>query len=166
MEFLFSARLQADSLQLYQRQAPLQIFYKVLLRFLAIYSGFFDILETFISQSTYQSRLLTVVRFPKCSFPNLQYIFRAADYGLRKPKMLNVLDENLIPIEWQDVNVISNVKYTAIYSKTCLNSLLYIQQRRIQNPIKRLRQSFSRIFLSILNSFHPLTIFGKSSISV
>ena len=58
---------------------------------------------------------------------------------LRKPKTPNVFDENLILLKWQNINVISNVKYTAIYSKTCLGGLLYIQQRRIQNPITRVR---------------------------
>ena len=53
MEFLFSASLKAESLQLYQKYPPLQIFYRILLRFLAIYSAFLDILGTFISQSTY-----------------------------------------------------------------------------------------------------------------
>ena len=53
MEFLFSASLKAESLQLDLKYPPLQIFYRVLLRFLAIYSAFLDILGTFISQSTY-----------------------------------------------------------------------------------------------------------------
>ena len=53
MEFLFSTRLQAEDLQLDQNYAPLQIFYNVLLRFVAIYNEFFNILVTFISQSIY-----------------------------------------------------------------------------------------------------------------
>ena len=88
MELLFF--LKAESLQLYQNYPPLQIFYKILLRLLAIYSAFLNILGTFIAQSTYQSQYLTVVRFSKYLFPKLQYIFRATDYGLRKPKMSKV----------------------------------------------------------------------------
>ena len=40
MKLLFLARLQAESLQFYQKYCPLQIFYKVSLRFLAIYCEF------------------------------------------------------------------------------------------------------------------------------
>ena len=63
----------------------------------------------------------------------------AGDYGLRKPKMLNVSNEIVIVLKWQNIHVIPNIKFTAINSKSCPSSLLYIQQRRIQNPIKRLR---------------------------
>ena len=49
---------------------------------------------------------------------------RAGDYSLRK--ILNVSNENLIELEWQ-IHVISNIKFTAIFSKTYPNSLLYIQ---------------------------------------
>ena len=144
MEFLFSTRLQAEGLQLYQKYTLLQVFSKVLLRFVAIYDELFDISGTFISPSICQQRLLTVVRVSKYSFPKLQHIFRAGDYGLRKPKMLNVSTENLIFLKWLNIYVISNIKFNGTYSKTCPSSLLYIQQRRIQNPIRRLRQSFSR----------------------
>ena len=51
---------------------------------------------------------------------------RAGDYGLRKLMMLNVSNGNLIELEWQ-IHVISNIKFTAISSKTYPNSLLYIQ---------------------------------------
>ena len=129
MEFFFSARLQADGLQLYQKHNPLQIFFKSLLRFVAIYKEFLDILENFISQSTYYSWLLTFASFSKYLFPKLQYIFSARDYGLRKPTMLNVVK-------------MLNVKFTAIYSKTCPITLFYIQQRCIQNPIKRQDRAF------------------------
>ena len=53
MELLISASLKAESLQFYQNYPPLQIFYKILLRLLAIYSAFLNILGTFIAQSTY-----------------------------------------------------------------------------------------------------------------
>ena len=49
---------------------------------------------------------------------------RAGDYSLRK--ILNVSNENLIELEWQ-IHVISNIKFTAIFSKTYPNSLLYIE---------------------------------------
>ena len=51
---------------------------------------------------------------------------RAGDYSLRKLIMLNVSNENLIELKWQ-IHVISNIKLTAIFSKTYPNSLLYIQ---------------------------------------
>ena len=117
--------------------------------------------------------MLTVVRFSKYSFPKLQYISRARDYGLRKLKMLNVSNENLIALKWQNIHFISNVKFTAIYSKTCPSSLLYIQQRRILNPItlhsakaysELYQTSKIELFSKIVNSFHMLTIFAKCSI--
>ena len=37
----------------------------------------------------------------------------------------------------ENIPVISNIKYTAVCSKTWPSSLLYIQQRRIQTPFKR-----------------------------
>ena len=43
------------------------------------------------------------------------------------------------------IDVISSIKYTTIYSKTWPSSLLYIQQRRIQNPFKRQTQSFGGV---------------------
>ena len=52
---------------------------------------------------------------------------------LRKPKMPRVLNGNLVVLKWQNIHVISNIKYTTIYSKTWPSSLLYMQQRRIQN---------------------------------
>ena len=129
MEFLSSARLQVEGLQLYQKYTPLQIFFKALLRFVAIYKEFLNIFGNFISQSTYYSWLLTFVSFSKYLFPKLQYLFSAGDYGLWKPNMLNVLK-------------MLNVKFTAIYSKTCPSTLFYIQQSCIQNPIKRQDRAF------------------------
>ena len=55
MEFLFSIRLQAEGLQLYPKYASLQVFSKILLRFVPIYNEFFDSLGTFISQNTFSS---------------------------------------------------------------------------------------------------------------
>ena len=85
------------------------------------------------------------------------YIYRTADYGPRKPEMPRILNGNLIVLKWQNIHVISNIKYTAIYiySKTWPSSLLYIQQRRIQNPFQRL----SKEVISL-----EVTIFTKNSI--
>ena len=60
---------------------------------------------------------------------------------LRKPKMPKVLNGNLIALKWQNIHVISNIKYTTIYSKTWPSTLRYIQQRRIPNPFKHQKQS-------------------------
>ena len=38
----------------------------------------------------------------------------ATDYGLGRPKILSVLNGNLIVLKLQNVYVISNLKYTAI----------------------------------------------------
>ena len=43
---------------------------------------------------------------------------KTADYGLRKPKMPRVLNGNLIVLKWQNIHMISNIKYTTVYSKT------------------------------------------------
>ena len=71
--------------------------------------------------------------------------------------MPRIPNENLIVLKWQNIHVISNIKYTAIYiySKTWPSSLLYIQQRRIQNPFQRL----SKEVISL-----EVTIFTKNSI--
>lgn len=63
--------------------------------------------------------LPTVVKFSNyTSSKKLQYIFRARDYGLRKSKMLSVPNRNTIVLKWENILVISNIKYTAIHSKT------------------------------------------------
>ena len=80
---------------------------------------------------------------------------RAADYGPRKPKVLSVFNGNLIILKWQNIHVVSNLKYTTIYTKTWLSSLLYIQQRVIQNAFKCLNKEVT--FLEVI-------IFTKSSI--
>ena len=43
------------------------------------------------------------------------YIYRTADYGPRKPEMPRILNGNLIVLKWQNIHVISNIKYTATY---------------------------------------------------
>ena len=63
--------------------------------------------------------MLNIVRISKYSFIKLQYIFRAGDYGLRKLAVLNVSNENLVVLKWQNMHVISYIKFNAICSKTC-----------------------------------------------
>ena len=58
---------------------------------------------------------------------------RAVAYGLRKRRMLSVSNGNLIVLKWENIHVISNIKYVAIYSKIWASSLLYIRQGHIQN---------------------------------
>ena len=42
--------------------------------------------------------------------------------------MSRVLNGNLIALKWQNISVISNIKYSVKYGKTWSSSLLYIQQ--------------------------------------
>ena len=74
---------------------------------------------------------------------------QAVDYGLRKHKKLNVLNGNLIVLKWPNIHVISNLKYTAIYTKTRPSSLLYIKQRLIQSPFKRLSKDITSLEVTI-----------------
>ena len=57
-------------------------------------------------------------------------MYRTADNGLRKLKMPSVSNGTLIALKWQKIQVISNIKYAAISSKTWPGSLPYIQQRQ------------------------------------
>ena len=50
----------------------------------------------------------------------------ARDHGLRKPTVLRVSNGNLIILKWQNIHVISNIKYSAICGKTWPSILLYI----------------------------------------
>ena len=65
-------------------------------------------------------------------------------------KMPRVSNGNLIVLKWKNIHAISNIKYTAIYSKTWPSSLLYIQQRRIQNPFQRLSKEVILLEVTIL----------------
>ena len=64
------------------------------------------------------------------------------DCGLRNPKMSRVSNGNLIVLKQQNIHMISNIKQRKRErqkeSKTQSSSLLYIQQRRIQNPFQHL----------------------------
>ena len=97
MKLIFSTKLQAEGLQLYQKYAALQIFPQG-------FAQIFSYLERI-------SRHFTNFYFP-------ENVLVAADYDLRKPKMLNVSDGNLIVPKWQNIHDISNIKYIVIYSKT------------------------------------------------
>ena len=114
MEFIFLAKLQVEDLQLYQKYALLQIFSKIFAQTCSFLKEFLKILRTSVSQKKLYQRLLA-----------------AADYDLRKPKMLRVSNGNLLVLKCQNIHVISNLKYTAMYNKAWRGSLLYIQQRRI-----------------------------------
>ena len=103
-------------LKFYQKNASLIVFFKIFAQIcsVVIYKGIFKILRT--SQKTFQQPLLTVLRSQKYSFPQkLQHIYRTANYGLRKPEILRV--SNRIVLKSQNIHVISNIKYTAIYIK-------------------------------------------------
>ena len=131
MELIFWTKLQFEGLQHYEKYTPLQV------------------LPTFFAQScSYLKKVYR--RFRNFYFP--RHLFVAALTVLRFlkihiQKMLSVSNGNLIELKWRNI---SNIKCTAINSKSWSSSLLYIQQRNIQNPIKRLRQSF---FQKIINSF-------------
>ena len=129
MELIFSTKLQAEGLQLYQKYSLLQVFSK----------GFAQI----FSYLKKISRHFTNFYFP-------EKLLVDADYNLRKPKMLGVSNGNLIVPKWQNIHDISNIKYIVKYSKTWPSSLLYIQQRRIQNPIKRLSKEVASLEVTIL----------------
>ena len=76
-------------------------------------------------------------------------------YDLRKNEMLTISNVNLNIPKLENMHVISNKKYSGIYSLTLPSSLLCIQQSFIQNPIKHLRQSF---YSKLVNRFHSLSI--------
>ena len=44
-------------------------------------------------------------------------MFRAADYRLRKTKILSMWNGNIIVLEWRYLHVISNIKYTEYIAK-------------------------------------------------
>ena len=136
MEFVFPRNLQVDSLQL---TFLYKYFPRFLLRFVVFYKRFANILGTSIFQSIYNQPLLAFVVASKYSFPKkLQHIFRAGDYSLRKTKMRNVSNGKLIVLKSENIYVLLNIKYTAIIcSKTRPTSLLYVEQKHIQNSIKR-----------------------------
>ena len=136
MEFVFPRNLQVDSLQLTFLH---KYFPRFLLRFVVFYKRFANILGTSIFQSIYNQPLLAFVVASKYSFPKkLQHIFRAGDYSLRKTKMRNVSNGKLIVLKSENIYVLLNIKYTAIIcSKTRPTSLLYVEQKHIENSIKR-----------------------------
>ena len=63
--------------------------------------------------------------------------------------MPRVSNGDLIALKWQNIHVVSNIKYSA---KTWPTSLLYIQQKRIQDP-------FQCLIKEVISS--EVTIFTK-----
>ena len=74
--------------------------------------------------------------------------------------MPRVSNGNLIVLKWQNIHVISNIKYTAIYifSKTSPSSLLYMQQKRIQNPFQRLSKKVISLEVTVLSKSSILDV--------
>ena len=147
---IFLKILQVEGLQLYQKYASLQIFSK---SFAQICSYLQGVSRNFINLCFPEN--LLVAAASRCKVFNIfssikvtEYM-QAVDYGLRKHKKLNVLNGNLIVLKWPNIHVISNLKYTAIYTKTRPSSLLYIMQRLIQNPFKRLSKDITSLEVTI-----------------
>ena len=73
---------------------------------------------------------------------NVTAYIQDRDCGLRNPMMSRVSNGNLIVPKQQNIHMISNIKQRKRErqkeSKTQSSSLLYIQQRRIQNPFQHL----------------------------
>ena len=59
------------------------------------------------------------------------------------PRISNV---DLIALKWQDIHVVSNIKYS---EKTWPSSLIYIQWRRIQKPFQRLSKDVISLEVTI-----------------
>ena len=100
MELIFSTKLQVQGLQLYQKMLLYKYFPKFLLRFVVFYKDFLEILQTYVSQKTFQQQLLA-----------------ATDYGLRKPKILSVSNGNLIVLKWQNIRYFKPKIYCNINQK-------------------------------------------------
>ena len=64
------------------------------------------------------------------------------------------------------MHVVLNIKYTAIYSKTWPSSLLYIQQRRIQNPFQRISKEFISLEVPIFTENSILDVCEGSEYDV
>ena len=129
MEFIFPTNLQVDSLQMTFLH---KYFPRFLLRFVVFYKRFANILGTSIFQSIYNQPLLAVAVVSKYSFPkNLQYIFRAGEYSLRKTKMHNVSNGNLIVLKSENIYVLLNIKYTAIICSKTRPRVYFIFSRSI-----------------------------------
>ena len=114
MEFIFWQNCRLKICSFTKNMLFCKYFPRYLLRLVVFFKEFLKILRTSVSQKKLQQRLLA-----------------AADYDLRKPKMLRVSNGNLLVLKCQNIHVISNLKYTAMYNKAWRGSLLYIQQRRI-----------------------------------
>ena len=140
-------------LKFYQKNASLIVFFKIFAQIcsIVIYKGIFKILRT--SQKTFQSPLLTVLRSQKYSFPQkLQHIYRTANHGLRKPEIPGVSNRNLIVLKWQNIHVISNMKYTAIYIKRNMAKQFTLHSAKAYlEPFPMSKQA---VYLIGVNYFH------------
>ena len=104
-------------LQLYQKHAPLQVkrllFLRFLPRFVVFYRGFskfykLAFLRKPFSRGCWPLQGSQNIDFHKsCSI----YIYMATDYGLGKPKILSVLNGNLIVLKLQNTRAISKLKW-------------------------------------------------------
>ena len=59
---------------------------------------------------------------------------------LRKPKLLSVLNENIIVLKLQNIHVIENLKYTPIYSKNLAQQLTLHSAEVYSELIQTFRQ--------------------------
>ena len=78
--------------------------------------------------------------------------------------MPKISNRNLIALKKQNVHVISNIKYTAIYitSKTWPSSLLYIQKSHIQNPLQRLSKEAISLKVTIIRKISIFDVWKGS----
>ena len=86
--------------------------------------------------------------------------------------MPRVSNGNLILLKWQNIHVISNIKYTGIYiyihiyiyiySKTWASSLIHIQHRLIQNSFQGLSKEVISLKLTIFTKI-PILDVSKGS---
>ena len=145
--------MELQYLQLCQRYTSLQVLFKIFAQIcsVVISKEIFEILQTSVSQKPFQQQLLTVLRSSKHSFfLKLQCIYRTGGYGLRKPQMPSVSNGNLIALKWQNIHVVSNIKYSAIYT--------YIQQNLVKQFTLHSAEAYSEPF--------PMSKQGVSSLEV
>ena len=115
-EFIFSAKLQAEGLEVCQKYTPLKILSTILCSELQLsIVKWFSTQERLFPRTSFQQLLLTVARFSKYSFlKKLLYIFRAGDQDLRKPKDTQRFERKSNSTK---IAKSSNIQYTAICRK-------------------------------------------------
>ena len=124
--------MQAGDLQFHPKYASLQVIFTVFDQIctVVIYKEFLKFYEPLLPRKhLVAANRLKVLKI----FISMKVTVYMQDrrLSLRKPKMPRVLSGNPVVLKWQNIHVISNIRYTTIYSKTWTSSLLYIQQRRI-----------------------------------